>query len=79
MPTSTTTAPSLTNSRVTKPGRPMAATRMSASRQIAGRSFVFEWQTVTVASRAVSSAAIGLPTMSLRPSTTARRPAIGIS
>ena len=34
-----------------------------------------EWQTVTVASACISSSAIGLPTMSLRPSTTARRPA----
>ena len=53
----------------------MAATRMSASRVTAGRSRVREWQTVTVASACRRSRAIGLPTMSLRPSTTARRPA----
>ena len=38
-----------TISGVMKPGRPMAATRMSACRVIAGRSRVFEWQIVTVA------------------------------
>ena len=39
------------------------------------RSRVREWQTVTVASAAVSSTAIGLPTMFDRPSTTALRAA----
>ena len=42
----------------------------------AGRSVVREWQIVTVACRCSSSSAIGLPTMSLRPMTTARAPAI---
>ncbi len=58
--------------------RPMAATRMSASRQTAGRSGVFEWQIVTVACSCSSSIAAGLPTMSLRPTTTARCPAIAM-
>ena len=60
------------------PGRPMAATRMSAVRAIAGRSRVREWQIVTVAFLCSSSAAIGLPTMSERPMTTACLPSIGV-
>ena len=75
VPTSTTAAPGLTNAGVTNPGRPIAATRMSASAATRGRSTVREWQTVTVACRCSSSSAIGLPTMSLRPMTTARAPA----
>ena len=43
-----------------------------------GRSSVREWQIVTVASRCSSSSAIGLPTMSLRPMTTACWPASGM-
>src|SRR5262245_51632571 len=78
MPTSTTVAPGFTNARVTNAGRPIAATRMSASRATAGRSRVREWQIVTVAFRCSSSSAIGLPTMSLRPMTTARAPAMGM-
>ena len=78
MPTSITVAPGLTKSFVTSPARPTAATRMSAWRQTAGRSGVREWQIVTVASRCSSSMAIGFPTMSLRPMTTAWRPRIGI-
>ena len=58
-------------------GRPIAATRMSASRVIAPRSRVFEWQMVTVAFWCSSSMAAGLPTMSLRPTTTACWPADG--
>src|ERR1035438_9232723 len=46
--------------------RPMAATRISASRQIPGKSGVFEWQMVTVACSCISNSAMGLPTMSLR-------------
>src|SRR5688572_16244223 len=42
MPTSMTTAPGLTKSRVTNAGRPIAATRMSAVRAIAGKSRVRE-------------------------------------
>ena len=60
--------------RRSAPGRPMAATRMSASRVTAARSEVREWATVTVASAWSSRSAMGLPTMSLRPTTTARRP-----
>ena len=78
MPTSITTAPGFTNSGVTNAGRPIAATRMSASRAIAGRSRVREWQIVTVAFLCSSNAAIGLPTMSERPITTACLPSIGI-
>ena len=74
MPTSMTVAPGLTNSRVTNAGRPIAATRISAVRATAGKSTVREWHTVTVASRCSSSIAIGLPTMSLRPITTACLP-----
>ena len=55
MPTSITVAPGLTNRGVTKPGRPIAATRMSAVAATAARSGVFEWQIVTVASRCSSS------------------------
>ncbi len=77
VPTSMTVAPGLTNARVTNAGRPMAATRMSAPAATAGKSGVFEWQMVTVASRCSSSIAIGFPTISLRPMITACRPAIG--
>src|SRR6266568_505928 len=64
-------------SRVTKPGRPIAAIRMSPRAATDGRSGVFEWQIVTVASRCKRSIAIGFPTISLRPMTTAWRPPIG--
>ena len=71
MPTSITTAPGLTMSAVTNFAWPMATIRMSAARVTAGRSRVRLWQTVTVASppwpRCMSMIAIGLPTMSLRP------------
>jgi hypothetical protein len=56
----------------------MAATRISPSRHTPGKSTVREWQMVTVACACSSSNAIGLPTMSLRPTTTARLPANGI-
>ena len=78
VPTSITVAPRFTKSAVTKPGRPMAATRMSAADATAGRSRVREWHTVTVACRCSNRAASGLPTMSLRPMTTARRPSMGM-
>ncbi len=74
MPTSSTTAPGLTMSALTKRGRPTAATRMSACRQISARLGVAEWQMVTVAEACSSSRAIGLPTMLLRPITTACLP-----
>ena len=53
---------------VTKPGRPTAATRMSAvaGHLRPGRACA-SGRSVTVASRCSSSSAIGLPTMSLRP------------
>ena len=63
-------------SAVTNRGLPMATTRISASRHTAGRSFVLEWQIVTVACRWSSIKATGFPTMLLRPTTTARLPAI---
>ena len=75
IPTSITTAPSLTKSPRTRPGRPTEATSRSASRQTAARSRVREWQTVTVAWRRSRSRATGLPTMFERPTTTARFPA----
>ena len=78
MPTSTTAAPGFTNSRVTNAARPIAATRMSADAATSGNAAVREWQIVTVALRCSSIIAIGFPTMSLRPITTARAPAIGI-
>ncbi len=78
IPTSITAAPGFTNAFVTNPGRPIAATRISASAASLGRSAVREWATVTVACRCSRSSAIGLPTMSLRPMTSARAPAIGM-
>jgi len=60
----------------TMPGRPTAATRRSASRQTLGRSRVRLWAMVTVACSSRSMSAMGLPTISLRPSTTARLPFI---
>ena len=74
MPTSMTVAPGRMKSGVIMPGRPMAATTMSARWTTARRSRVLEWQMVTVALACVSRSAIGLPTMSLRPSTTAFAP-----
>lgn len=41
---------------------------------MSGRFFVLLWHWVTVASLFLSMAATGLPTMSLLPNTTARRP-----
>ena len=74
MPTSTTTAPGLTQDPSTSPGRPTAATSRSASRHRPGRSWVRLWAMVTVACSSSSIKAMGLPTISLRPSTTARLP-----
>jgi hypothetical protein len=65
-------------SGVMKPGRPMAATRMSACRVISPRFRVLEWQMVTVAFSWSRSSAAGLPTVSLRPTTTACWPAMGM-
>ena len=78
IPTSTTVAPDLTMSAETIPGTPAATTSTSASRVCRSRSFVREWQIVTVAFDCSSRCAIGLPTMSLRPTTTARAPSSAI-
>ena len=78
-PTSRQAAPGLTMSAVTMPGRPTAATTMSARRTCAARSAVREWHTVTVAFACISSIAIGRPTISLRPITTASLPAGSMS
>ena len=82
IPTSITVAPGLTMSAVTNFARPMATMRMSAWRVIEGRSRLRLWQTVTVASPpgpfCMSIMAIGLPTISLRPTTTTCAPAVGI-
>ena len=75
MPTSITTAPGLIISPVTMRGLPVATTRTSARRVWLARSRVFEVQTVTVALRPSSMIAMGLPTMLLRPTTTASLPA----
>ena len=74
VPTSTTTAPEATAEGPISPGRPAATTRISADDVTAARSAVREWHTVTVASRASSNWATGLPTTAERPTTTARRP-----
>jgi hypothetical protein len=55
---------------------PIATNNSSASRQTDGKSFVLEWQIVTVALRWSNMSANGLPTMLLRPNTTARFPSI---
>ena len=78
MPTSMTVEPGLIMSPVIILGFPMATTRMSASEVNCFRSRVFEVQMETVALRARSISAIGLPTMLLRPITTALLPSIGI-
>ena len=78
VPTSITEALGLIQSGCTNPARPMAATRISARRIISGKSRDLEWQMVTVAFAWSSSSAIGLPTISLRPSTTAFAPSIAI-
>ena len=69
--------PRLTISAVSSRGIPTAATSTSARRVTAPRSRVREWQTVTVAFSRSSSAATGLPTRSLRPTTTASAPSSG--
>ena len=82
MPTSITTAPSLTCSALRNSGRPMAAMMMSAWRVMEPRSRVRLWVTVTVASPpgplAMSRRAMGLPTIMLRPMTTAWAPAVSM-
>ncbi len=78
MPTSTTTAPGLIMSPVIIFGFPVATTRMSAIEVYCLRSRVFDVQIDTVALRASSINAIGLPTILLRPTTTALQPSIGM-
>src|SRR5215208_5810409 len=77
-PKSITVVPGLIISPVSRPGCPAARTTMSDVPVSASRGTVRLWQRVTVASRAVRRAAIGLPTTLPRPTTTAREPATGI-
>src|SRR2546425_4216628 len=74
--TSTTAAPGLPMYLVMRLGLPAAATRMSARFVWPARFLVLVWQMVTVAFRFNSSNAVGLPTMLLRPTTTALAPSI---
>ncbi len=66
------------NSFVTKWPLPIAATRISALLATLAKSSVLECVKVTVESAPKSKIAIGLPTMLLRPITTACLPANGI-
>jgi hypothetical protein len=77
MPTSITTAPGLIMAPVTILGLPVATTSTSARFVWNARSRVFDVQMVTVASLASSISACGLPTMLLRPTTTASAPCSG--
>jgi methylenetetrahydrofolate dehydrogenase (NADP+)/methenyltetrahydrofolate cyclohydrolase len=79
IPTSITAAPTFTSSGPIRPAFPTATTRTSASRVRAARSAVREWHVVTVAFACRSSIDAGLPTMSLRPTTTAFAPSSGTS
>ena len=79
IPTSITVEPAFTISAPITCRRPTAATRMSASSVWRSRSWVREWQIVTVAFAWSSRCAIGLPTMIDRPTTTARAPSTSIS
>ena len=54
---------------------PTATTSISAVLQTAARSLVLLWQIVTVACAHLSSSDTGVPTMALRPTTTAVLPA----
>jgi UDPglucose 6-dehydrogenase len=79
IPTSTTAAPGLTMSAVSRPGRPAATTTMSAVLVCAARSLVPVWQSVTVAFsvRLVSSRPSARPTVMPRPTTVTSAPAMG--
>ena len=77
MPTSSTIWPARTLSAPTMPALPAATTRISASRQMAGRFSLRLWQMVTVACSASSSRETGLPMTRLRPITTTRLPLMG--
>ena len=79
MPTSITVAPSRTSPGPTTPALPTAHhedVRLAGDR---GEVPVREWQIVTVACACSRSSETGLPTMSLRPTTTARAPSTGTS
>ena len=76
VPTSSTTAPSFIQSPLTISGCPQAAMTISACWQNLLGSGVREWTTVTVASRCCSNSDNGIPTMLLRPMTTACLPEI---
>ena len=75
MPTSITTAPGLMWSAPIRCGLPTATTTMSARRVCGATSRVSMWQSVTVAICSASSSAMGLPAISLAPTTTASAPA----
>ena len=74
MAMSMTMAPSLIHSPLMSPATPAAATTMSASFTCDARSCVAMWQTVVVQKCAINSSAIGLPTISEWPMTTALLP-----
>ena len=78
IPTSITTAPSLTIRPVMNPGFPTADMRRSADRVFPARSLVFEWQTVTVAPALRRRTAMGRPTSIDLPTTTASLPSTGM-
>ena len=67
MPQSITTAPDLIQSPGTNLGFPIATTTISAVFTIDPKSFVFEWQTVTVQCFHFNNSDIGVPTILLLP------------
>src|SRR5882724_4802617 len=70
-PTSITTAPGLIQSPRTNRAFPIATTKTSARPTSSRKLAVREWQIVTVACFSSSISATGLPTILLRPTTTA--------
>ena len=79
IPTSITAAPSFTNSLVTNFAFPIAATRISACFVMLFKSFVCEWQMVTVPFSRRRSIPIGFPTILLLPIITQCFPSIEMS
>ena len=79
MPTSSTVWPGWKKSRPYAFARPVARITTSPLRTMAGRLLVREWHVVTVAWRSSRSTLTGLPTTKLRPTTTTRLPAMGMS
>ena len=67
IPQSMTTAPGLIHSPGTKLDLPIATTTISAVLTIEPKSFVLEWQTVTVQCLHFNSSDIGVPTILLLP------------